>query len=193
MLFTATETGLSKKSRGKNLAISPYLSAVNQKLLFADRLLKLVDADDLMVNNRHLAVAIAQSVTLQLHQAWCWHVKDVASHYKLKEPGSIDDVDHLVNALAEEGKTPAEATEMQNLQAHRESWAAALFSAHKQLYILPEVSKAQMDSDRLPLRIIGGVESHVGQAFDWSLLEVSGWHQQMQELVDRQRDMMIEF
>jgi len=175
------------------LAISPYLSAVNQKLLFAHQLIDHAQADNLMHENKHLAVAIAQSVTLQLHQAWCWHIKDVASHYKLKDPSSIEDVDGLVSALAEEGKTPAEATEMKNLHTQKESWVAALFNAYRHLYIMPEVSKAHMDSDRLPLRIIGGSENDTGQIFEWSLIAVSDWKMRMQELVDRQRDMMIEY
>lgn len=175
------------------MAISPYLSAVNQKLLFADQLLKLAEGDDIILGNNHLAVAIAQSVTLQLHQAWCWHIKDVASHYKLNNPSSVADVDQLVNALADDGKTPAEATEMRNLALQNESWVANLFNAYSQLFLLPEVNKAQMDSDRLPLRIVGGSDSQSGALFDWSLNEVFDWKMRMQELVYRQRDMMIEY
>lgn len=193
MLFTAMATGPLRISRAHSLAISPYLSAVNQKLLFVDQLLKLADGDDIMLNNSHLAVAIAQSVTLQLYQAWCWHIKDVASHYKLKDPSSIPDVDMLVKALEDEGKTPAEAKEMKNLSAQRDSWVVALFNAHRHLYLLPEVTKAQMDNDRLPLRIVGGSGNQAGEVFEWSLDEVSKWKMQMRELVDRQRDMMIEY
>jgi hypothetical protein len=186
-------TGQLRKNRRYNLSISRYLSAVNQKLLFSDHLLKLADGDDLMLNNKHLAVAIAQSVTLQLYQAWGWHIKDVASHYKLNDPSIIADVDILVKALADEGKTPAESQELQNLLMQEGSWVVALFNAHSQLYALPEITKAQMDSDRLPLRIIGGASNNAGEVFEWSLVDVSNWKLYMQELVDRQRDMMIEF
>ncbi len=175
------------------MSISPYLSAVNQKLLFSDNLLKLTQGDDLMLNNRHLAMAIAQSVTLQLYLAWCWHIKDVASHYKVNNPSLIEDVDMLVKALADEGKTPAEAQEMQNLSSQADSWVATLLNAHRQLYALPEITKAQMDTDRLPLRLIGGTSNQPDAAFEWSLEQVATWKIHMQELVDRQRDMMIEF
>lgn len=191
--FTRMATGQLRKNRRYNLSISRYLSAVNQKLLFSDHLLKLADGDDLMLNNKHLAVAIAQSVTLQLYQAWGWHIKDVASHYKLNDPSIIADVNNLVKALADEGKTPAESQELQNLSMQEGSWVVALFNAHSQLYALPEITKAQMDSDRLPLRIIGGASNHAGEVFEWSLVDVSNWKLNMQELVDRQRDMMIEF
>ena len=66
------------------MALSIYLSAVNQKLLFTKRLL----ATELKVSltghqDIHQATAIAQSVTLQLERAWYWHLPVSYTHLTL--------------------------------------------------------------------------------------------------------------
>lgn len=184
--------GLKQKSRAPNLAVSPYLSAVNQKLLYAEQLLKYMDTDGAN-HNPYLSEAVAQSVTLQLYQAWNWHIKDVAYHYKLNEPSTIDNVHDLVRALSEQGKTPSEATEIHNLTSEAESWVGQLLNAYHQLSELPKVRKAEMDVDRLPVIAIEGNSNYAGKPFEWCIMDVMDWKQQMEELLERQREMMIEY
>ena len=92
-----------------------YLSAVNQKLLFAKKLIKLIEANKAAFNDRHMQVAITQSITLHLGQAWVWHLQDVASNYKVKDPSIIQSVDDLEQSLLADGKQPAESTELKQL------------------------------------------------------------------------------
>lgn len=175
------------------MAVSPYLSAVNQKLLYAEQLLKYLDIDSSAGHNRYLSEAIAQSVTLQLYQAWSWHTKDVAYHYKLNDPSAIDNVNDLVKILEEQGKAPTEATEMHHLASEVGSWVGQLLNAYQQLSQLPKVRKAEMDIDRLPLIAIDGGSDNAVIPFEWCIMDVIDWKRQLQELVARQRGMMIEY
>ena len=93
--------------------VSTYISAVNQKLLFARQLLQMVESAGITSVSSHQAAAVTQSVVVQLHQAWLWHCRNVAESYKLKEVELVTDGDSLVALLAQQNKCPGEATELQ--------------------------------------------------------------------------------
>jgi hypothetical protein len=139
-------------------------------------------------SNQQQGAAVTQSVAVQLHQAWLWHCRCVADTYKLKELDSVECANTLVDLLAEQGKTPGEATELQNLQNDPNSWLNELLKAHRYIYQLPTIRKAEMDVDRLPIFSLDAPE-----VVDWSLERAQLWLSSMQELVDRQREMMVEF
>lgn len=171
------------------MALSVYLSAVNQKLLFARQLLALLEGQ----TDTHKITAVTQSVALQLYQAWHWHLQDVASNYKLADPQQVKSPALLVQLLEADGKHPAEAMEMLNLDTDKSSWLSELCRAHRQLYLLPVIRKAEMDVDRLPMIAVDAVAADGTLPVDWSLSQARLWFGRMQELVDRQRDMMVEF
>ncbi len=171
------------------MALSVYLSAVNQKLLFARQLLALLEGQ----TDTHKITAVTQSVALQLYQAWHWHLQDVASNYKLADPQQVKSPALLVQLLEADGKHPAEAMEMLNLDTDKSSWLSELCRAHRQLYLLPVIRKAEMDVDRLPMIAVDAVAADGTLPVDWSLSQARLWFGKMQELVDRQRDMMVEF
>ncbi|MDG1818701.1 MAG: hypothetical protein P8H31_02620 [Porticoccaceae bacterium] len=164
--------------------LSSYLSAVNQKLLFARQLLAQADSK----TGQQQGTALAQSVAVQLNQAWLWHCRNVAETYKLQELDSVVCANTLVELLAAQGKTPGEATELQNLQNDPHSWASELLKAHQYIYRLPTIRKAEMDVDRLPMIAVDAPE-----VVDWSLERAEIWLSRMQEVVERQREMMVEF
>lgn len=170
------------------MALSTYLSAVNQKCLFAAQLLASVNK-----KNRHQTVALMQSVALQLYQAWHWHLCDIASSYKVAEADQVTDPESLIQLLNAMGKCPAEAIEMRSLLADKQSWAAQLMSAHAQLYQLPHIRKAEMDADRLPVIAIDALSVDGQQQVEWRLDTAQDWLDRMRELVDRHREMMVEF
>tara|TARA_B110000881_G_scaffold220311_1_gene244939 strand:+ start:894 stop:1412 length:519 start_codon:yes stop_codon:yes gene_type:complete len=172
------------------MALSAYLSAVNQKMLFAGQLL----ATDIKTSaagqqDSHQATAIAQSVALHLQRAWYWHLQDVASNYKMQDPEAVVSAPSLLALLGAEGKTPGEAIELEYLESDRSSWVADLLNAHRHLYLLPVARRAQMDADRLPMIAVDITED----AIDWDLQRAHLWFSKMEELIERQRDMMIEF
>ncbi len=171
------------------MALSVYLSAVNQKLLFARQLLALLEGQ----TDTHKITAVTQSVALQLYQAWHWHLQDVASNYKLADPQQVKSPALLVQLLEADGKHPAEAMEIINLDTDKSSWLSELCRAHRQLYLLPVIRKAEMDVDRLPMIAVDAVAADGTLPVDWSLSQARLWFGKMQELVDRQRDMMVEF
>ena len=170
-----------------------YLSAVNQKLLFAKKLIKLIDSNSVASQDRHMRVALAQSITLHLGQAWAWHLQDVASNYKVKDASIINSVDDLEQSLLADGKQPAESTELKQLFYSDESWANNMLYAFSQLSDLPIIRKAEMDSDRLPMLSLDDASNSRRKAVDWDLTEAMDWSKKMNELVERHRDMMIEF
>ena len=170
-----------------------YLSAVNQKLLFAKKLIKLIDSNAVASQDRHMQVALAQSVTLHLGQAWAWHLQDVASNYKVKDASIINSVDDLEQSLLADGKQPAESTELKQLFYTDGSWANNMLYAFCQLSDLPIIRKAEMDSDRLPMLSLDDASNSRRKAVDWDLAEAMDWSKKMNEIVERHRDMMIEF
>lgn len=170
-----------------------YLSAVNQKLLFAKKLIKLIDSNSAASQDHHMRAALAQSITLHLGQAWAWHLQDVATNYKVKDPAIINSVDDLEQSLMDEGKQPAESTELKQLFYSTDSWANHMLYAHSQLSSLPVIRKAEMDTDRLPMLSLDDASNSQRKAVDWNLTEAMDWSKQMNELVERHRDMMIEF
>lgn len=170
-----------------------YLASGNQKLLFAKRLIKLAGADNGNLQDKHLSAVLAQSVTLQLYWAWAWHLQDVADNYKVADPSAVKSADDLVRLLEADGKTPAEAIELQYLASSKGSWLNRLLGAYHQLSVLPEVQKAQMDADRLPLLALDKSSDGEVKMLEWSMPEAVDWTAKMTELVDRQREMMIEF
>jgi hypothetical protein len=182
--FITTESGLLQKKVASKAVVTTYLSAVNQKLLFARQLLSQAETK----KGQQQATALSQSVAVQLHQAWLWHCRNVAETYKLQELDSVDCANTLVDLLAGQGKTPGEATELQNLQSDPQSWLSELLKAHRHIYLLPTIRKAEMDVDRLPIFALDAPET-----VDWSIERAQLWLSRMQELVERQREMMVEF
>ena len=170
------------------MAQSTYLSAVNQKCLFAAQLLASVNE-----KNSHQTIAVVQSVALQLSQAWHWHLCDIASSYKVPEPQEVTDTHSLMQVLEAQGKCPAEAQEMSALAGDSSSWAAQLLTAHGQLYQLPPIRKAEMDADRLPIIAVDGLAADGQQQVEWRLEYAQLWLDKITELVERHRDMMVEF
>jgi hypothetical protein len=77
--------------------------------------------------------------------------------------------------------------------ADKQSWAAQLMSAHAQLYQLPHIRKAEMDADRLPVIAIDALSVDGQQQVEWRLDTAQDWLDRMRELVDRHREMMVEF
>lgn len=187
-------SGQSQRKRAvSRVSACSYLAAVNQKLLFAKKLTQLVDSAEGSINDKHVQAVVAQSIVTQLYFAWTWHIKDVASNYKVKDPSVINSVDDLVDILKADGKEPGEATELKNLFYSSTSWVRDLVDAYTQLADLPEIRKAEMDVDRLPVLAL---ESGLGggkKIIDWNLSTAIKWSKQMVELVERQREMMIEF
>lgn len=134
-----------------------------------------------------------QSVSVQLYQAWRWHLCDVATIYKLADPQLAIDADALVAMLEAEGKCPAEAVEMQYLAADCNSWVSELFNAYAQLSKLPVIRRAEMDADRLPMIALDAVSAEGSRNVEWTVQAAENWLGKLSELVGRQRDMMVEF
>ena len=168
--------------------MSTHISAVNQKLVFARQLLRMLDIKGSSGNSSHQIAATAQSVAVQLHQAWLWHLRNIGEGYKLQDLESVTDGDSLVALLAKQGKCPGEAVELQTLQHDSMSWLSELLLAHKNIYLLPVVRKAEMDVDRLPMISLDGPA-----VVEWTAEAAQLWLQSLEELIDRHREMTIEF
>jgi hypothetical protein len=65
--------------------------------------------------------------------------------------------------------------------------------AFGQLSKLPVIRKAEMDTDRLPMLSLDDTSNSQRKAVDWDLSTAIDWSKKMNELVERHRDMMIEF
>ena len=76
--------------------------------------------------------------------------------------GSVDCANTLVELLAGQGKTPGEATELQNLQNDPRPGLVSYLKPIVIFISLPTIRKAEMDVDRLPMIALDAPEWSIG-------------------------------
>lgn len=166
--------------------MNTYLSAVNQKFFFSKLLLKHCRAAE----NRapYLEVALCQSALYHLECAYRHYLREVAATYKCPVPADIDTVSELIAALKAVGKHPAEAVELDNLEADADSWLRQMLATHQALARLPEqASKPDLTS---PIAVMQVQEDVKNLPIEYAAIK--GWCDAFEELFERQREMMIE-
>ncbi len=166
--------------------MSAYLSAVNRKRLYAGLLLEQTDPDA----RGHLQQALLQGAVLHLHCALGFYLMEIAETYQCADPDSIVEIEGLAAALEAVDKTPAESRELQHLAATPGSWLYRLKDCHGALLRVRNAPAGpqEQDGDLIPAVAIADRE-------DWSLLEYSDvgeWLRAFNEMVDRQREVMVE-
>ena len=165
--------------------MSTYLSAVNQKRLFAALLIEQARQAG---GNRHLRQSLLQGAVLQLHLAVQFYLGEIAATYQSREAASADTARALVTLLAGIGKTPQEASEVLTLENDGDSWMGQLQACYRSLVVPPQVVAVREDDDRIATLSCGDAE-------DWAHLDpdqVNGWLLACNEMVERQRETMVE-
>ena len=167
-----------------------YQSRVNQKLAFVRVSLELYPT--VSGNNAKLQQdALLQGSCFHLYAAYLTYLKEVAQTYQAAEVEAIDSVDGLNRALAEVGKTPAEAKELMQLLGAKGSWLNSLIEAHGRcLGGLEVASPATGSNDSIAVPVIALTAEGDSRC---NLVNVKAWHQELSSLIARHRESMVEW
>lgn len=165
--------------------MNPFLSATNQKLLFA-RLQ--VEAARSAGNTPYQTLAACQGAVLQLYLGYRFHLQEIAATYRARQPEAVDSPESLASALEAIDKWPAEASEMLALVTTAGSWLNRLRSAWDGL-LLPPVKAAADGGSADSIALVNASD----QAVELTPESVADWLEQLRELVERHRGVMEEY
>lgn len=160
-----------------------FLSAVNQKRLFADLLLQQAYTAD----GRHLQLALVQGAVAHLHQALEFYCGEIAATYQCRQPELAVDTKTLVDQLNAVGKQPGEAQELQTLAQDRSSWYCQVHDCQQFFTTVAEPAENRQDENLIA--VASGRE-------DWRLVsirQVADWLAAFNAMLERQRETMVEF
>jgi len=168
--------------------MNAYISAVNQKVAYAELLLAQARAASAQ---HHLHQALLQSFAFQLELAYRFYLREIADNYQCKNAPEINDLWALIAHLQLMGKNPAETREIYNLNGDPCSWLSELQVCCRANSQPPEQPKTTGASDG---NFIPAVS--LSQRYDWSCLSVDlvePWLRAFSDLVERHRQAMVEF
>ncbi len=167
--------------------MNPYLALVNQKRYFADLLLQQAA---LAAGNRPLQQALLQGAVLHLDDGLRCYLAEIAAAYQCRTPDAVADPQGLMAALQAQGKCPGEAAEIDNLARDQHTWLGQLRSC-RQALCRPSQQGAQQPRGGDHIAALS-----TDASYDWSLLaveQVRAWLAACNEMVERQREVMVEF
>lgn len=176
-------------------AYNPYRDRVNQKLYFAHLLATCsVDGHSDTRQNPHLELALLEGAALHLRRAYHLYLQEVADNYQCPVE-RVFDVASLNTTLSNLGKTPGEVQELINLEADAGSWLTQILTVLEGRVVL-DASRAKpadvqsvnpsKESSIAAITLTDEVAPTLG------VERVLAWHKAFSELIERQRELMVE-
>ncbi|MFA5548544.1 MAG: DUF6586 family protein [Porticoccaceae bacterium] len=162
--------------------MSIYRGKVNQKLFFA-RLL--ADEFDHAADAHHQRLRL-ESLLFQLYLAYHFHLRHIAASYQCRAPEDVHAVDDLVQQLAAGNKSPAEAAEIQALLGAPGGWLKPMLAAYRACLGASQDTPGGVAEGLIPVAQVDGPE-------EFTVDTARQWLQGLTELVERQRDTMVEY
>ena len=168
--------------------MSQFASAVNQKTVYAELLLREAERAG---ENRHLRQAMLQGAATHLEHAYRLYLAEIGDNYQCREPARLTDLWILIANLQLQGKNPSETNEIYNLLDSEESWLSRLQACAAWLASPPEPSSpsAPADPNRIPAFSTDARD-------DWSKLDpaqIDAWISAFREMLERHRQSMVEW
>ncbi len=164
-----------------------WASLVNQKLFFSNMLLEQLDKLDDPFG--HLEKALCESAVYQLECGYRHHLREIADNYRSPQAESVKTVSELIAQLEAMGKHPAEAQEMAYLEADSENWLSQLLACWRAFSEAPLVDAEPDRASPIPLMQV----SQTNTLPPLNAVQVSAWIDAMRELVERHRQVMVEW
>jgi Family of unknown function (DUF6586) len=161
-----------------------HLPAVNEKRIYAQLLCQqAINADD-----RHLKRALLQGAVLHLHRAFIFYLAEVAETYQCPSAEAILTPSGLLSKLAESGKSPAEAQELEALAGTTGSWLFLLLASTDQIAQPTQPTKQLVQDDLIATR-----NQRDDIAVELSEERVEHWIEAFNTMIERHRQTMVEF
>ncbi len=171
-----------------------YRALVSQHLSSARLVLAQLSAHDNI--SQALQRALEHSALHLLHSAYLCQLRAIADNYHCTEIATINDVEALQRALAGADMPAPEAAEIEVLVL--EGWLGAFLKAHRQLCLptstqAPAVVMPTTSRSDITLRDEGLEELEGPEDRPLSVKTLQGYWQRLDELVQRQSEMMLEY
>lgn len=161
----------------------PFTGAVNAHLRKALALVEQCQALRSSDGSRLTQEALIEGSCFQLQLAKTNLLREIAENYQSPDAAQINSSDDLAAALSAIDKAPQELTEIQVSQ--QEGWMGAMDSAYAALISNAKVGKAAVQS-------AGLIQTKQLNSNELDFAGVESWANNLKELVDRQREMMVE-
>ncbi|MBT3566920.1 MAG: hypothetical protein HN492_05520 [Porticoccus sp.] len=171
--------------------MNPYLSVVNQKILFCDILLDqgASKKDYLEENNSHqFEIVLCQSALYQIECAYLNYLREIAATYQYKLVESIFSVQDLDAGLRGINKEPSEIQEIKSLTESRSSWLFQLLVAFKQLSLPPSLEVGKSHTESSSLLEVKQLDDDIYLSYQL----LAAWRQDFVEMIKRHRELMHE-
>lgn len=160
------------------------LPVVNQKRLYSQLLLEEAKKAE---GQPHLQRGLLEGALLHLNQARLFYLEEVAESYQCPQPAVARTATLLAEQLAGINKYPAEASELVALSEDKSSWYAQLGRCAQYLGLSPKQPKPAGAG----LINVFDVDAEDGPA-ELTFATLEAWLQAFIEMVERQRQVMVE-
>lgn len=161
----------------------PFTGAVNAHLRKASALIQQCQALRNSDGSRLAQEALIEGACFQLQLAKTNLLREIAENYQAPDAAQITNSDDLAAALLAIDKAPQELSEIQISQ--QEGWMGKMDSAYDALVSSAKVGKAAVQS-------AGLIQTKQLKSNELDFAGVESWAKNLKELVDRQREMMVE-
>lgn len=166
------------------MSSNPYRGQVNAHLGKARWLLQsLASSQEDSASSRLGQAALQESCAYQLQLALQNFLREIAENYQLPNADQIQSSADLERALAAADKAPAELAEIRTSQS--EGWLGQMNRAFQQ------IGKANSSSSS-SVQMVGMIQAKALDSTDLDAKSLELWFSSLKELVDRQREMMVE-
>jgi hypothetical protein len=162
-----------------------FRSRVNAHLRKAAALLEHSQAIQVEQGSRLTQDALVESSLFQLHLTLVNFLREIAANYQVENAEQIASVSDLATALLQVDKQPAELTEIET--SEQEGWLAELKAAYAAVY-KGEPSK----KSGAGIQPAGMIQTKQLSDEDLNFSRAEDWLNKSRELIERQREMMVE-
>lgn len=167
-----------------------YTSQVNRQLYAANAHLKLLPKPPLNGNQRIVAQALLESALFHLILAYKKYLRELADNYQLANSDSIDSFLGLRQAFVDSDKTPAESNELEVLV--NEGWIGDALASFEIVGEESRSKKLEQQTELLiPLANLG--TAYVAKSKPLTQQLLMQWIESFRELINRHRDIMVEY
>lgn len=162
-----------------------FRSRVNAHLRKASALLEHSQAIQAEQGSRLTQDALVESSLFQLHLTLLNFLREIAANYQVENAEQIASVDDLATALLQVDKQPAELSEIQ--ASEKEGWLAELKAAYAAVYKGGSSNKSVVG-----IQPSGTIQTKQLSDEDLNYSRAEDWLNKSKELIERQREMMVE-
>lgn len=166
------------------MSSGPFIGAVNAHLRKATALIEQCQSLRSVDGSRLTQDALVEGCCFQLQLAKINFLREIAENYQVPDFSSITTTAELAEALARLDKVPQELSEIQVSQ--QEGWLGTMDTAYAALFSSEKVSKAGA------VQTVGQIQTKELSSNELDFALVTFWAKNLKELVDRQREMMVE-